>query len=100
MPAFSAAASPSPVPKLNGLGYLFVPAGARKVVLVSHGSQGIDSRMLDYVDYVRSGESKPSSDANVQAMMKDCRGKGFHTGHAGDRFIGVPHWIGFFKKHL
>ena len=38
---------------LKGLGYLFALPGARNIVLISHGSQGIDSRMLDYVDALR-----------------------------------------------
>jgi dienelactone hydrolase len=36
--------------RLDAQGYLFAPPGAKKVVLISHGSQGIDSRMYDYVD--------------------------------------------------
>ena len=49
---------------------------------------------------VRSGESRPASEANLQALMKRCHGKGFHTGYVGDRFVGVPHWLGFFEKNL
>jgi len=36
--------------KLEAQGYLFSQPGQKKVVLISHGSQGIDSRMFDYVD--------------------------------------------------
>lgn len=36
--------------RLDAQGWLFAPPGAKKVVLISHGSQGIDSRMFDYVD--------------------------------------------------
>ncbi len=36
--------------KLEARGYLFAGPGMKKVVLISHGSQGIDSRMYDYVD--------------------------------------------------
>jgi hypothetical protein len=49
---------------------------------------------------VRSGESRPASEANLQALMKRCRGQGFHTGAVGDRFVGVPHWLGFLEKNL
>ena len=52
------------------------------------------------VKNVKTGASKSSGEANVQAMMNGCRGKGFHTGYTGDRFVGVPHWIGFLKKNL
>lgn len=36
--------------RLAGQGLLFATPGAKKVVLISHGSQGVDSRMFDYVD--------------------------------------------------
>lgn len=36
--------------RLDARGYLFATPGATRVVLISHGSQGIDSRMYDYVD--------------------------------------------------
>ena len=36
--------------KLQARGYLFATPGAKSAVLISHGSQGIDSRMYDYVD--------------------------------------------------
>src|SRR5436305_4310072 len=36
--------------KLEARGYLFAKPGMKKVVMISHGSQGIDSRMYDYVD--------------------------------------------------
>jgi dienelactone hydrolase len=36
--------------KLQAQGYFFATPGARSAVIVSHGSQGIDSRMYDYVD--------------------------------------------------
>ena len=49
---------------------------------------------------VRSGESMPSSEANLRALMKRCQGHGFHTGAGSERFVGVPYWIGFFKKNL
>jgi dienelactone hydrolase len=34
-------------------GFLFAKAGQDKVVMISHGSQGIDSRMYDYVDQLQ-----------------------------------------------
>jgi dihydroxyacetone kinase len=36
--------------KLAAQGYLFAGPDQKKVVMISHGSQGIDSRMFDYVD--------------------------------------------------
>lgn len=36
--------------RMEGRGFLFATPGATKAVLISHGSQGIDSRMYDYVD--------------------------------------------------
>ncbi|MES2976505.1 MAG: dienelactone hydrolase family protein [Pseudomonadota bacterium] len=36
--------------RLEAQGYLFATPGAKSVVMISHGSQGIDSRMYDYVD--------------------------------------------------
>jgi dienelactone hydrolase len=37
---------------------------------------------------------------DVNAMMAKCVSTGYHTGYSGDRFIAVPHWIGFFKQNL
>lgn len=39
--------------KLQAQGFLFATPGARAAVMISHGSQGIDSRMYDYVDALR-----------------------------------------------
>ncbi|HSV51044.1 MAG TPA: dienelactone hydrolase family protein [Burkholderiaceae bacterium] len=47
---------------------------------------------------LNSGMQAPGEDAN--AMMAKCVSKGYHTGYWKDRFIAVPHWMGFFKKHL
>src|SRR5215212_76668 len=41
--------------KLPAKGYLFATPGATKVVMISHGSQGIDKRMYEYVDSLQSG---------------------------------------------
>jgi len=35
---------------IDGIGYLFKPAGATAVVLVSHGAQGLDPNIFHYVD--------------------------------------------------
>ncbi|MFN3571194.1 MAG: dienelactone hydrolase family protein, partial [Polaromonas sp.] len=42
--------TPTACNRLYAQGHLFAAPGAKKVVLISHGSQGIDSRMYDYVD--------------------------------------------------
>src|SRR6187551_1576997 len=42
--------TPTVCNRLAAQGLLFATPGAKKVVLISHGSQGIDSRMFDYVD--------------------------------------------------
>jgi len=42
--------TPTACNRLDAQGHLFAAPGAKKVVLISHGSQGIDSRMYDYVD--------------------------------------------------
>lgn len=49
-PSMVCAGTPFACHKLNAQGYLFSQPGQKKVVLISHGSQGIDSRMFDYVD--------------------------------------------------
>lgn len=36
--------------RMDARGLLFATPGATSVVLISHGSQGVDSRMFDYVD--------------------------------------------------
>lgn len=36
--------------RMEGLAYLYAQPGQKAAVLISHGSQGIDSRMFDYVD--------------------------------------------------
>lgn len=45
--------TPTACNRLDAQGHLFAAPGAKKVVLISHGSQGIDSRMYDYVDSLR-----------------------------------------------
>jgi dienelactone hydrolase len=40
--------------KLPAKGYLFATPGATKIVMVSHGSQGIDKRMYEYVDSLQN----------------------------------------------
>jgi dienelactone hydrolase len=100
------------VPWMNERG-----AGATIVVLpgVGHSFDAPYSRTRGYgeqfadcdlvmdattVKDMRSGESMPGSEANLQALMKRCHGHGFHTGSGSDRFVGVPYWIEFFKKNL
>lgn len=39
--------------KLEARGLLFATPGAKSVVMISHGSQGVDSRMFEYVDALR-----------------------------------------------
>lgn len=65
---------PTVCERLTGLGYLFAKPGQKKVVLISHGSQGIDARMYEYVDALR--------EAGMAAMVLD---------HWGPRGIGVTH---------
>lgn len=52
-PSMVCAGTPFTCNKLEAQGYLFSQPGQAKVVLISHGSQGIDSRMFDYVDSLR-----------------------------------------------
>jgi len=40
--------------KFEGKGYLFTKTGLKTVVMISHGSQGIDGRILDYVDSLQA----------------------------------------------
>lgn len=49
-PSVVCAGQPTICNKLDGQGFLFTKPGQTKVVMISHGSQGIDSRMYDYVD--------------------------------------------------
>ncbi|MEJ6024173.1 dienelactone hydrolase family protein [Ramlibacter sp. PS4R-6] len=60
--------------KLAGQGFLFATPGAKHAVLISHGSQGIDSRMYDYVDALQK--------AGFAALVID---------HWTPRGIGVTH---------
>lgn len=49
-PAVLCAGQPAICTAMPGQGFLFAKSGQNKVVMISHGSQGIDSRMYDYVD--------------------------------------------------
>lgn len=51
------------------------------------------------VTELNSGEKIPGA-TNINPMLARCVGKVYHTGHWKDRFIAVPHWIGFFRQHL
>jgi dienelactone hydrolase len=37
---------------------------------------------------------------NINAMLAKCVGKVYHSGYWKDRFVAVPHWLGFFRQHL
>jgi dienelactone hydrolase len=50
------------------------------------------------VTNLNTGESMPG-DSTV-AMFEKCKGRVYHSGWWKDRFIAVPHWIGFFRQHL
>ena len=65
---------PTVCEKLTALGYLFAKSGQKKAVLITHGSQGIDARMYDYVDALQ--------EAGFAALVLD---------HWGPRGIGVTH---------
>jgi dienelactone hydrolase len=47
---------------------------------------------------LNSGMTAAGDDVN--AMMARCVGTVYHSGYWKDRFVAVPHWIGFFGKHL
>jgi dienelactone hydrolase len=47
---------------------------------------------------LNSGMKAPGDD--IGAMLARCISKGYHTGSWKDRFIAVPHWLGFFRQHL
>lgn len=49
-PGVSCTGQPIICNKMDNLGHLFAKPDQTKIVLISHGSQGIDSRMFDYVD--------------------------------------------------
>jgi dienelactone hydrolase len=65
---------PTVCEKLTARGYLFAEPGQKKAVLISHGSQGIDARMYEYVDALRK--------AGFAALVLD---------HWGPRGVGVTH---------
>lgn len=65
---------PAMCERLTGLGYLFAKPGQKSVVLISHGSQGIDARMYDYVDALQK--------EGFAALVLD---------HWGPRGVGVTH---------
>ncbi|MGZ5598497.1 MAG: dienelactone hydrolase family protein [Usitatibacter sp.] len=66
--------NPTVCEKLDGRGYLFARPGQKKAVLISHGSQGIDARMYEYVDALQK--------EGFAALVLD---------HWGPRGIGVTH---------
>jgi hypothetical protein len=37
---------------------------------------------------------------DVNAMMAKCVSASYHSGYRKDRFIAVPHWMGFFNRNL
>lgn len=52
-PSIACFGQPSACHPLQAQGYLFAQPGQTRVVMISHGSQGIDRRMYDYVDALR-----------------------------------------------
>ncbi|WP_298931653.1 hypothetical protein [uncultured Ramlibacter sp.] len=51
------------------------------------------------VTELNSGMKEPGA-TNINAMLTRCVSKVYHSGYWKDRFIAVPHWMGFFRKHL
>ncbi len=49
-PSVSCVGSPGVCNKFEAQGILFAKPGQKSVVLITHGSQGVDSRMFDYVE--------------------------------------------------
>jgi dienelactone hydrolase len=47
---------------------------------------------------LNSGAKMPGDD--VSAMMAKCISRGYSSGYWKNRFVAVPHWIGFFRQHL
>lgn len=66
--------SPTVCERLEGRGFLFAKPGQTRAVLISHGSQGIDARMYDYVDALQK--------EGIAALVLD---------HWGPRGVGVTH---------
>jgi dienelactone hydrolase len=50
------------------------------------------------VTELNSGEKIPGQ--SINALMAKCRSTVYHSGYWKDRFVAVPHWIGFFKQNL
>ena len=52
------------------------------------------------ITWIKTGKQVPNTPANQRALLDECAGRGFTTGHSGNRFVAVPHWIGFIKLNL
>jgi dienelactone hydrolase len=50
------------------------------------------------VTELNSGEKIPGQ--SINALMAKCKSTVYHSGYWKDRFVAVPHWIGFFKQNL
>lgn len=50
------------------------------------------------VTELNSGEKLPGE--NINPMLAKCVSKVYHSGYWKDRFVAVPHWMGFFREHL
>ncbi len=64
------------------------PQYARCDILVDEGG----------VTELNSGAKMPGTDPT--AMFARCMSRGYSTGHRGNRFVAVAHWLGFFRQHL
>ena len=56
-PSVSCTGTPGTCDKFTAQGLLFRKPGQKKIVLISHGSQGVDSRMFDYVDALQKDDT-------------------------------------------
>jgi dienelactone hydrolase len=56
--------------------------------------------LIDETGVSELNSGMKASGEDVNAMMAKCVSKTYHSGYWNNRFVGVPHWIGFFKKNL
>jgi len=56
-PSVTCKGQPGVCDRQEAKGILFAQPGQTKVVLISHGSQGVDSRMYDYVEQCESSQA-------------------------------------------
>lgn len=85
---------------LSGVGHSFDAPYPRKRINERHFAKCDFFVNGSQVTLTTTGETLNYTPSNYAALREKCSAVGFHSGYVGDRFVAVPHWTEFFRRHM